>query len=53
MVMDGIQLEKDNSVLYVIQDALALKVLYAGYLYESISALGVSDDSRYHLMQDT
>ena len=37
MVMDGVQLERGNSVLCVIQDALTSKVLYADYLYDGIS----------------
>ena len=37
LAIDGVQPERGNSVLYVIQDALTSRVLYADYLYDSRS----------------
>lgn len=37
LAIDGVQPERGNSTLYVLQDALTSKVLYADYLYNSSS----------------
>lgn len=37
IAIDGVQPERGNSTLYVVQDALSAKVLYADYLHDSSS----------------